>query len=67
MTVEDTIYEALRLTRRYSRSDSMQKITEVMDMVGLTAVCAWHIRTSWMAAAVSGWGLPGRWHWTRSS
>ena len=35
MTVEDTIYEALRLTRRYSRSDSMQKITEVMDMVGI--------------------------------
>ncbi|MCD8106136.1 MAG: ATP-binding cassette domain-containing protein [Lachnospiraceae bacterium] len=35
MTVEDTIYETLRLSRRYSRNDIMKKITEIMDLVGI--------------------------------
>ncbi len=35
MTVEDTIYEALSLTKRYTRAEAMKKITEVMDMVGI--------------------------------
>ena len=34
-TVEDTIYETLSLTRRYSRFEIMAKITQVMDMVGI--------------------------------
>ncbi len=34
-TVEDTIYETLKLTKKYSRSEIMSKITEVMDMVGI--------------------------------
>lgn len=35
MTVEDTIYESLRLTKKYNRAQIMDKITEVMDMVGI--------------------------------
>ncbi|MGM9608073.1 MAG: ABC transporter ATP-binding protein [Oscillospiraceae bacterium] len=37
MTVEDTIYETLQLTHKYKRAEMMQKITEVMDMVGIAA------------------------------
>ena len=37
MTVEDTIYETLQLTHKYKRAEVMQKITEVMDMVGIAA------------------------------
>lgn len=37
MTVEDTIYETLQLTRRYNRTEIMQKITEVMEMVGIAS------------------------------
>ena len=37
MTVEDTIYETLRLTRRYRRDEIMKRITEVMDMVGIAS------------------------------
>lgn len=35
MTVEDTIYETLKLSKRYSRAEIMQKITEIMDLVGI--------------------------------
>ena len=35
MTVEDTIYETLQLSKRYSRAEIMQKITEIMDLVGV--------------------------------
>lgn len=35
MTVEDTIYETLQLTRKYCRTEIMTKITEVMEMVGI--------------------------------
>ncbi|MGM9522556.1 MAG: ABC transporter ATP-binding protein [Oscillospiraceae bacterium] len=35
MTVEDTIYETLQLTHKYKRAEMMDKITEVMDMVGI--------------------------------
>jgi len=35
MTIEDTIYETLRLTRRYSRAEIMNRITEVMDLCGI--------------------------------
>ena len=34
-TVEDTLYETLSLTKKYNRGQIMQKITEVMDMVGI--------------------------------
>ena len=37
MTVEDTIFEPLYLTNRYSRADIMKKISEVMDLVGIDA------------------------------
>ncbi len=37
MTVEDTIYETLRLTHRYRRDEMMKKITEVMNMVGIAS------------------------------
>ena len=35
MTVEDTIYETLKLSKRYSRAEIMKKITEIMDLVGI--------------------------------
>lgn len=35
MTVEDTIYETLKLSKRYSRAEIMQRITEIMDLVGI--------------------------------
>lgn len=34
-TVEDIIYETLRLTKKYNRKQIMDKITEVMEMVGI--------------------------------
>ena len=35
MTVEDTIYESLKLTKKYNRTQIMNKITEIMDLVGI--------------------------------
>ena len=37
MTVEDTIYETLQLTHKYKRTEMMQMITQVMDMVGIAS------------------------------
>lgn len=35
MTVEDTIFETLRLTKRYTRAEIMERITRIMDLVGI--------------------------------
>ncbi|MDR1533299.1 MAG: ATP-binding cassette domain-containing protein [Clostridiales bacterium] len=35
MTVEDTLYETLLLTGKYKRAEIMNRITQVLDMVGI--------------------------------